>query len=151
MFPSAASVGAQSPQPCALRITVESQVMALVGPGTAGLPRAAAPGSRVRTSAPRAPQRLAPGLPVDSLFERILRPSVPRAGRAEPAPPACLAWPRGYAPRLRPAMSVGKPFGEVSGRQNAGTVAAGCVPPAACPAGTPAAVQKLTAARALVG
>src|SRR4051812_34720593 len=107
MFPSAASVGAQSPQPFASRITVESQVMALVGPGTAGLPRAAAPGSTVRRSAPRAPQRLAPGFPVESLFERILRPPVPRAGRAEPAPPACLAWPRGYAPKAA-ARNVGR-------------------------------------------
>src|SRR5690349_7025518 len=106
MFPSAASVGAQSPQPCALRITVESQVMALVGPGTAGLPRAAAPGSVVRRSAARAHQRLAPWLPVESLFERILRPPVQRTGRAEPAPPACPAWAREYAPTLRPTMSV---------------------------------------------
>src|SRR4051794_6239017 len=102
MLPSAASEGAQSPQPCALRITVESQAMALVGPGTAGLPRAAVPGSTVRRSAARAHQPLAPGLPVERLFERMLRPPVRRAGRAEPAPPACLAWPRRYAPRLRP-------------------------------------------------
>src|SRR3954454_5665520 len=151
MFPSAASVGAQSPQPFALRITVGPQVMALVDPGTGALPRAAAPGSTVRRSAARAPQRPAPGLPVESLFERMIRPPVPRARRAEPAPPACLARPRRYAPRLRPAMSVENSFGEVSGRQDAGTVAAGCVPPAPCPAGTPAAVQKLTAARPLPG
>src|SRR5689334_11414990 len=107
MFPSAASVGAQSPQPFASRITVESQVMALVGPGTAGLPKAAAPGSVVRRSAARAHQRLAPGLPVERLFERILRPPVPRAGRAEPAPPAL---PR-LAARVRPnaaAHNVGQ-------------------------------------------